>query len=168
VIVRHQVAVIIRDYEGGLSDHASDRGGLTNYGITLQTLQDERPGSTREDLIRLTREDAIDLMTERYALKPGYARITDPRLRFAVIDYAIHSGPRRATCALQKVAGVTVDGIFGRDTESAVNYADTRTLLLKFLGQRLRFLGRLVTNDPRQAAFAAGWLNRVATQIEAA
>jgi lysozyme family protein len=165
---RNQVAVIVREYEGGLSDHAADRGGLTNWGVTLQTLQDERPGSTRADLIALTLDDAIDLMTERYALKPGFARILDPTLRFAVIDYAINSGSRRATQDLQRALKIAADGIFGRDTEDAVNHADPRVTLRRLLANRVRFLGRVITNNPTQAAFAAGWMHRVATQIEAA
>lgn len=34
------------------------------------------------------------------------------------------------------------------------------------IGQRLRHLGRLITNDPKQSAFAAGWMNRMAEFVE--
>jgi lysozyme family protein len=166
--VRDQVAWIVVAYEGGDSDHPSDRGGLTRFGLTLTTFLEERPKGTLEEFLALTREDVIDLLTEKHALRPGYFRIQDDALRLAVIDYAIHSGPRRATTALQKAAGVHVDGLFGRHTEEAVNRLDASMLRRRVLGHRLRHLGRLITNDRSQAVFAAGWMNRLASQIEAA
>jgi len=39
-------------------------------------------------------------------------------------------------------------------------------LYSKVLGQRLRHLGRLITHDPKQSAFAAGWMNRMAEFVE--
>lgn len=166
--VRAQVASIVDFFEGGLSDHPADRGGLTKYGVTLETLRRVRPAATDVDLRALTKDDAIDLLTEEYALKPGLGRIADDAVRFAVIDYAINSGPVTAIRAVQRAAGVVADGIFGPDTEAAVNRFDVRMLLRLLVAQRLRHLGRIITRDPRQSAFASGWMNRVASILEAA
>ena len=51
-------------------------------------------------------------------------------------------------------------------TRAALAQADQGVLYGKVLGQRLRHLGRLITNDPKQSAFAAGWMNRMAEFVE--
>jgi lysozyme family protein len=68
---------------------------------------------------------------------------------------------------LQDALEVQVDGKIGPITKKAIEDAHTnRTVRGKFLAARLRFLGRLITDDPKQAVFAAGWLNRVAEFVE--
>lgn len=166
--IRAQVSAIVDFFEGGLSNHPADRGHLTKYGVTLETFQRIRPDASATDLKALTKEDAIDILTEEYALKPGFARIEDDAVRFAAIDYAIHSGPVASIRALQRAVAIESDGIFGPATEYAVNKFDVRVLLRLFVAARIRHLGRIITNDARQAAFAAGWLARVATILEAA
>lgn len=163
-----QVQQIVDFFEGGLSDQPCDRGGLTKYGVTFEAYRRVRPCATPEDVKALTKEDAVEFLAEEYVLKPGISRIVNDAVRFAVIDYAINSGSVTAVRALQKAAGVTADGVFGRDTEDAVNRFEAVSLLRLVVSARLRHLGRLITKDPRQAAFAAGWLNRVATILEAA
>lgn len=163
-----QVGQIVDFFEGGLSDQANDRGGLTKYGVTLAALRSVSPTATADTLKALTRDAAIELLTEEYALKPGISRITNDAVRFAAIDYAINSSPVTAIRALQKSVGVVADGIFGTDTEAAVNRFDAVSLLRLLTAARLRHLGRLITKDPRQSVFASGWLNRVATILEAA
>lgn len=78
----------------------------------------------------------------------------------------MHSGPKRAVQWLQAALGVTADGVIGPKTREALAAADQGVLYGKVLGQRLRHLGRLITNDPRQSAFAAGWMNRMAEFVE--
>jgi hypothetical protein len=43
--------------------------------------------------------------------------------------------------------------------------ADPAVLHRRVLAARLRFLGRLITQDRRQAAFAAGWMTRMAEWV---
>ena len=57
-------------------------------------------------------------------------------------------------------------GVIGPKTRAALAAADQGVLYGKVLGQRLRHLGRLITNDPKQSAFAAGWMNRMAEFVE--
>ena len=165
--VRDQVNHMVGAYELGEDNHPNDRGGRTRHGLTFRLFLEERPNGTLEQFQALTRDEIVDILTEVFALRPGLWRITNEALRFVVIDFAIHSNPRRATTALQKAAGVTVDGIFGPDTEAAVNRLDAEVLRKRVLANRLRFLGRLITDDRSQAAFAAGWCARLASQIEA-
>ena len=88
--------------EGGYVDHPHDRGGCTNFGVTLQTLSDWRGRPvTCEDVRALTRDEALTIYRELYVRRPGFEAVDHPRLRALVVDYGVHSGPRAAIRALQ-------------------------------------------------------------------
>lgn len=75
-----------------------------------------------------------------------------------MVDAGVHSGPRRAVEWLQTALGVSADGVLGPRTRAALMSADPVALYRRVLAARLRFLGRQITQDRRQAAFAAGWM----------
>ena len=110
--------------EGGYVDHPHDRGGPTHYGITRATLAGWRKAAvTAEDVQRLTEAEARAIYQRQYVEAPGFDQIVDPRLRALLVDYGVHSGPRRAIMDLQRAAGVTVDGTIGPQTLAAVDLA---------------------------------------------
>lgn len=147
--------------EGGYVDHPSDRGGPTHYGITLQTLAAWRGRPvTDDDVFALTEAEARQIYRREYVERPGLDQIADPLLRGLLVDYAVHSGPRRAIEELQRVAGVTVDGKLGPQTLRAVAAKGAEGLRRGVLRARGRYLARLLS-DPSQRVFAAGWLNRL-------
>ena len=45
---------IIKKWEGGFVNDPDDRGGATNQGVTISTFRHYYPGSTVEDLKRIT------------------------------------------------------------------------------------------------------------------
>jgi len=153
--------------EGGFVDHAADRGGATNYGITQETLANWRSRSVSVDEVRdLTEDEAREIYAARYVVEPRFSDIEDEDLAALVVDCAVNHGPTRAARWLQKAAGVTTDGKVGPITLEAVNSQDGMDLYCAVLAERCRFYGRLITRVPSQAAFAAGWANRVAEFIE--
>ena len=164
---REAVQWIIDNFEGGFVDHADDRGGPTKYGVTQETLSDYRGQSvSKEDVQTLTHIEASDLLTTLYVTRPGYTRIHDPRLRTAVVDFAIHSGPHTATKTLQRIVKTTPDGLFGPITEKAVNEYPPRSLETQLVAHRLSHWAKIFQRDERQRVFAAGWLNRLSTLLE--
>src|SRR5688572_9215250 len=94
---REAVAKSIIAFEGGDSNDPVDRGGWTRFGLTFREFQRLRPGKTEADFRALTQEDVIDIIAEEYALRPGYWRIADQWVMWAVIDFAINSGIATAT-----------------------------------------------------------------------
>ncbi len=153
--------------EGGYVDHPDDRGGPTNRGITLDTLRRARGVPvTVDDLKALTEAQAREIYLTRYVRKPGFDRIADPQLRTLMVDAGVNQGPERALAWLQRACGVTPDGVFGPVTERAVNELSPRMLRAKVTAARARAYGRLITDHPTQATFAAGWANRLAEFIE--
>jgi len=153
--------------EGGFVDHEDDRGGATNYGITQDTLARRRghPVSV-EDVRNLTRSEAIEIYAALYVLEPNFDKIKHDDLAALVVDCGVNHGTARAARWLQAAANVTVDGIVGPVTLAAVNSQDGKALYRAVLAERCRFYGQLITRDTSQAAFAAGWANRVAEFIE--
>lgn len=151
--------------EGGFVDHPADRGGPTKYGITLATLAAWRGRTvTRDDVRGLTIDEARAIYEARYIRQPGYDCIEDVRLREQVVDAAVLHGPTRATQWLQEIAGVKADGVLGPVTVRALRRIHPEVTGRRFTAIRIRFIGRLVTKEPSQAVFCAGWLNR-ATQF---
>ena len=162
------ISAILRR-EGGYVDHPADRGGPTKYGITLKTLESWRGRKlTAQDVRDLTIEEARRIYRLRFIVGPGLHRVSDGRLRALLVDAAVNHGPKRAVQLLQRVLGVTADGILGPRTLAALRRLDARRAYLGVCAERVRLYGRLIARDSSQAVFARGWLNRAAELIEEA
>lgn len=153
----------IIDREGGFVHHQSDRGGPTNMGITMGTLATYRDKPvTIEDVKNLTKGEAVQIYWRDYVRKPGFDLIHSDMLAEHLVDIGVLHGPKRAVVWLQQAIGVDADGVIGPVTLKEVNEgtlldSEVSRLLAVF---RIRFMGRLISNDHSQAPFAAGWLNR--------
>jgi len=105
--------------EGGFRDKPGDRGGPTNYGITLATLAAWRrqPISqlTSDDVRRLTTFEAKAIYAARY-IAP-FEPVPYPPLREQLIDFGVNSGVPRAVRWLQRILGLPADGILGPQTQ---------------------------------------------------
>lgn len=160
------IAAIIQR-EGRFVDDADDPGGATCWGITARTLSDWRNRLiSRADVQALSEAEAAEIYRDRYLLRPGIGLVEPMALRAAVLDAAVQFGPRRAIEMLQAALGVTADGMIGPITRDAMQSAGERTMLARFEAQRIRAYGRTITDNPRLAKFAAGWMNRAAEFVE--
>lgn len=149
--------------EGGYVDHPADRGGPTKYGITQDTLSQWRGHRVGKDAVQaLTEAEARRIYQRQYIERPGFDKIEDATLRELIVDCGVNHGPARAAKWLQRAAGVTADGDVGPITLEAVNTAIPQVLFNRVLAARLEFYGRLITRDPAQSVFAAGWMARAA------
>jgi lysozyme family protein len=157
--------------EGGLSDHASDRGGLTHFGLTrgfLETVTGRK--WTDDEITALTLATARSVYTLWIQMKRLDTLPDDVELAFTVIDYAVNSGERAAIKAVQRSLGLVVDGILGPDTQRELAMLDVleRKRLRRYvLAARLEHIGLIVKATPSQSAFIHGWLKRVAAQVRA-
>lgn len=149
--------------EGGYSDNPNDRGGPTNFGITLATLKnyEDNQNLTADDVKKLIPDMAKEIYRTAYwnrmqcgALPAG--------LDLEVFDFGVNAGPGEAVKALQKIVGVTPDGSIGPITLAAVRALNPRDLISRYSDARLAFYKAL--NQPE---FEQGWTTRVA-QIETA
>jgi lysozyme family protein len=126
------------EYEGGLSNDPRDPGGLTNFGIALN----EHPEMTAGDIFALTRERAIQIYRGQY-WNDFYDEIPDQRLANQLFDFGVTSGVHTAVQMLQGTiflhGGPPLDGLFGPRTLNALQAGDGKTILKRFVRERIEF-----------------------------
>lgn len=145
-------------HEGGYTNHPSDPGGPTNYGITIHDYRRYvKADATAADVRAMPPDEAKAI----YRAKYWDALCCDDLpagLDYCVFDYGVNSGISRAAKVLQRVLGVADDGRIGPVTLAAVTRRDAGGLVAAICDERLAFLRRLKT----WAVFGRGWGRRVA------
>jgi lysozyme family protein len=143
-------------FEGGVSDHPSDPGGLTKYGISQRSYPDL-------DIANLTLDEAKAIYKRDYWDKVK-GDILPAGISTLVFDSAVNQGPLRATLFLQKALGVDPDGIIGPRTIAAASRANLRAFAVRFGAERALHYARL----PTFPIFGRGWMRRlldITTQV---
>lgn len=152
----------ILKFEGGYVNDPADSGGPTNKGVTLNTFRSVY-GRTKtiNDLKHMTENEWRHIFKSLYWDKCKADDIADQSIANMLVDFAWHSGVTTAVKKLQKIVGVTSDGICGVQTIGAINsrYAPETFNLLK--AARMRYLQSIVKNKHSQARFMYGWTKRV-------
>ena len=153
---------LIRREGDQYTDHPQDRGGPTRWGVTLNTLREERGlGVTARDVENLTEAEARDIYRRRYIRRPGFDMVKDDRLRALLVDFGVNSGPKRAVVALQRAIGADPDGRFGAETMKRLEGKDGPRTYAEVLRARLRLYVDIVLADREQLVFLRGWMNRL-------
>lgn len=142
--------------EGGFSDDPEDSGGRTNFGITQKTYSRYlvKNGKKFKDVANISEGEKEEIYKE-YWSESGADTLPWP-LSLIVFDSAINSGPKVAKKQLQKVLGVTEDGIIGEETLGALEDKNLSSVAHMLLDERSRFYKSL--DKPK---FSRGWENRV-------
>ena len=149
---------LVLTHEGGWADDAADPGGATNLGVTIGTLSLwlGRP-ATKAEVKALTVATVAPIYRRNYwdviqgdKLPPGLA--------YALFDFAVNSGPKRAVIGLQgALPGIADDGKLGDITLAALAKHKPADLIDALCDGRLAFL-RALSTWPR---FGRGWGRRV-------
>lgn len=161
---------IVLGAEGGFVDHASDKGGRTNYGITQKTLDEFQLSHSAPtyDVKDITVATAKSIYYKYWAAAKC-DQISPPPLDLLVFDCAINSGASRAIKLLQQMLGVVSDGVFGSGTKTALDaLRDSRSateICENYLTKRKEFYRKIVDKDQSQSVFLKGWYNRI-TKLE--
>lgn len=145
-------------HEGGYTNHPSDPGGPTNYGITIHDYRRYvKADASAADMRAMPLDDAKAIYRAKYwdalccdGLPPG--------LDYCVFDYGVNSGIARAAKVLQRIVGVADDGRIGPVTLAAAARHGPADVIEKICDERLDFLRRLRT----WPVFGRGWGRRVA------
>lgn len=161
------LAPFILSWEGGFSNHPNDKGGATNRGVTIGTWKQvdyDKDGDGDidvADLRMITEADAVSrVMKPHYWDRWKADRIESQSVANIVVDWVWASGKHGIT-GVQKLLGVTADGIVGNKTLAAVNAQDPRTLFERIKKEREEFIENLVRRNASQKVFRAGWLRRL-------
>lgn len=149
-------------YEGEWSNHPLDPGKATMRGVTQSVYDEYRAmqGQTGQSVRYIRDDELVDIYRWRYwdAVRAGSLPLGAD---YAVFDFAVNSGVRRAAFALQKVLGIVQDGAVGPLTISAAaGFAREKgnaVLSDAICAERGRFLRGLKT----YGTFGRGWEMRV-------
>lgn len=165
--------------EGGYSNDSRDRGGETNFGITVKTA---RANGYTGPMKSMTRDFAREVYRRQYVLAPGFDKIADLSQAIAaeLVDTGVNMGPKVAAQFLQRAlnglnnqgkdyADLVVDGAAGQNTRNALaaflkkrgKEGERRLLLLLNAIQGERYLS-LAEGRRSNEAFLYGWLARIA------
>lgn len=165
--------------EGGYSNHPSDRGGPTKWGITERVA---RRNGYSGDMRHLPREDAVRIYREEYAVRPGFVAVAEiwPRVGEELFDTGVNTGPGRPSEWLQRClnalnrrgrdyADIKVDGDIGGITIGALKAYKAKRgsrgeiVLLRALNSlQGEFYIRISEGREKNEDFTFGWFdNRV-------
>jgi len=153
-------------WEGGLSNHALDHGGLANKGITLRTWQrvgydkDDDYDIDDEDLVLISKNDVSWLLKTHYWNRWRGDEIRSQPLAEILVDWLWCSGKPAITIP-QRVLNVKPDGIVGPVTLAALNAAKPKQLHERIKQERILYIHCILQLDPTQQSFRKGWLNRI-------
>lgn len=150
---------IIRDViatEGNqqLTNDPADTGGKTIGGISEkwnpEAWKDGPPSPEKQR----------EIYMQKYVLGPGFDKIADKALQAQLVDFGVNSGPAVAIKKLQKVLAVTEDGVLGPQTLAALKQTHPDDVNNCLVAERVRMIGKIVSNNPTQLRFINGWLDR--------
>ena len=145
-------------HEGGYTNHPSDPGGPTNFGITIHDYRRYiKASGTAADVRDMQLADAAEIYRVRY----WHALRCDELpagVDYAVFDYGVNSGIGRAARVLQRLLGIGSGTTMTDAVVAAVSKASAAALIERLCDERLAFLKSLRT----WPVFGAGWARRVA------
>ena len=163
-----QMIADILKREGGFTNHPSDRGGPTNFGITQRSLEVWRGhGVTIDDVRNMTVDEARKTYRAEYCARPKIDQLPKS-VQPVMFDMSINHGPATAIKLLQQVLNETgntcaVDGGIGDETLASAKAAASAlgdALKNKLVDRRVAFYQAIVARDASQNVFLRGWLNR--------
>ncbi len=146
-------------HEGGYSNHPSDPGGPTNFGITLADYRRYiKLDATAADVRAMSVDQAKAIYRERYWDAQRCDELP-AGVDYSIFDYGVNSGIGRSGKVLRRVVGLS-DGN-STVTDQVLAYArvrDPKVLAAAICDERLAFLQSLRT----WPVFGRGWGRRVA------
>ncbi|MEQ1956024.1 glycoside hydrolase family 108 protein [Mesorhizobium yinganensis] len=154
---------LVLKHEGGWADNPADPGGPTMKGVTLATFRKYvKPGATKDDLRKITDAQLAMVYRRHYWHVVAGAELPDG-VDYAVFDFAVNSGPRRAATYLQAVVGAAQDGKIGPETLKATRAKLHATVINQLCDDRLAFLKRAKDKKGKLLwpTFGRGWEPRV-------
>lgn len=147
-------------HEGGYVNNPHDKGGETNYGITVGTArQYGYTGSMRtipmamvEEIYKARFWDALDLeqMTQKY----GFA------FAYQLFDAGVNHGVGNAKRMLQRALGVVDDGVIGKITLTELERQAPLVVDL-FNAERIEFYTKIASFNH----FGRGWMRRMSDNL---
>ena len=156
----------ILKWEGGFVNDPDDLGGHTCKGVCYRTYKlycsrKKRPVPTIEDLKNISDEEFADILKTMYWDACRADKIESQSVANAIVDWGWNSGTVTAAKEVQKILGVTADGIIGNITLAAINSRSPLPLFGAIQQARLAYLDKICVSRPANRKYLKGWYNRV-------
>lgn len=153
-------------YEGGYTNDRRDPGNWTGGKVGAGTLKGTKKGIAAASYPSLDIKNLSDARIAEIYRRDFWDKVKGDALPAGVdhsaMDYGVNSGPSRSIKDLQRVLGVSVDGLIGPATLKAAIIADAAKTIKAHCARRMSFLRSLAI----WKTFGNGWSNRVA-KVEA-
>jgi lysozyme family protein len=146
-------------HEGSYSNHASDPGGATMWGVTQAVA---RANGYTGDMRNFPVFEAKLIYRASYWDACRCDELPDA-VRFDVFDGAVNSGVGQSIKWLQRSVGTADDGVIGMKTLLAATGLAGSVIAARYNGHRLEFMTDLKT----WSAFGGGWARRIASNLKA-
>ncbi len=149
---------IVLRHEGGYVNDANDPGGETKYGISKRQYPEM-------DIRNLTEQGAGRIYRRDYweAIRGDDIEAQD--LAENLFDFAVNAGVSRAVRMMQKLVGVSTDGLVGPLTLRAMHEADGRTLNLRYALARIDYYNELARSRSQMRPYLIGWTRRALAHV---
>lgn len=149
--------------EGEYSNHPSDHGGPTRWGI-IQTEYSKYIGhpASIEEMKHLPIEHAKDIYRRQYWNALHLDRIESKNVSIALFDRSVLNGLLGCSRLVRKTLAVAETGKAGFDAEMGnINGTNPLAFVNRLADQCEAFHRARVASHPDQGVFLKGWLNRV-------
>jgi len=161
------------NYTCGVIDDKTGKPIHTNKGVTYRAWVGAFGKDEVERFLEMSHEDWGLIFKKKYWDKVKGDKIEHQSIADCLVSWAWGSGSVTAIKQMQRVLGVSRDGIIGKQTLGAINEADEKELFEKCVKARETFFRYIC--EPRNARsakvkqryynnqrFLRGWLNRLA------
>lgn len=158
---------VLLHHEGGYANRVNDRGGPTNFGITLATLTEYqgRP-ATMEQIQALTADKAAQIYQRLFWDRMALDHVESELVATVLLDQGVLTGPGTAVGRLQTLLGLHPDGLPGPLTTVAINRENGEALAFRFIRASSHHYTAVVAADPTQLEFFAGWSDRLYSLLD--
>lgn len=156
-----EIIGVVLSFEGGVSNHPNDSGGLTNMGITQTVYDGYRkeakllPRSVRD----ITLLEAKDIYKKKYWAE-SRAQYLRPPLDLVVFDTAVNFGVGRSNQFLGEALGLKPSTKWQADISNQIHEQSATDIAFRVIALRMEWRGRKVVEKAVLKDFLAGWLNR--------
>lgn len=162
-MARFDIAIdVVLKHEGGYSNHPSDSGGETMYGIIERIARRYGyDGAMREMPLTFAKDVYREEWWDRY----GLGGIRDQDVATKVFDLMVNMGAARPTFSVQEICnacGVPLveDGKFGPKTRAGVNRVPPAVMVVGLCVSARRIYEGIAKRYPKNQVFLKGWLRR--------
>jgi len=147
--------------EGGYSNTPGDHGGATDDGIIQREYNVYRHsnGLPLQSVKLITAAEYDTIYWQSY-WQPNCPKLPSG-LDLSVFNINVNGGDGRGTRIIQKCLGISVDGVWGGDTDKAVAaITDVSKIIVAFHADERDFYQAIINYDRSQLKFASDWFGR--------